>query len=149
MSCIVVTTDFSPESKRAFAPVVDLARKLGLPIKILSVLEDVPFEVVAGGGLAAVYPDHEQMRRDQQQRIDELAADLQAEAADLQVTGVLVDAIDISRTIAKFAADEGAAFLAMASHGRSGLRRLLLGSVTEAVLRHAHTPIVVFPPPPE
>jgi nucleotide-binding universal stress UspA family protein len=35
----------------------------------------------------------------------------------------------------------------MATHGRSGLRRLLLGSVAEAVLRHAHVPVIVFPPP--
>ena len=33
-------------------------------------------------------------------------------------------------------------------HGE-GLRRLLLGSVAEAVLRHSHVPVIVFPPPPE
>ena len=38
-------------------------------------------------------------------------------------------------------------FVAMATHGRSGLRRLLLGSVAEQVVRHAHVPVVLYPPP--
>jgi nucleotide-binding universal stress UspA family protein len=37
--------------------------------------------------------------------------------------------------------------IVMASHGRSGLARTLLGSVSEAVLRHAHEPVVVVRPP--
>lgn len=36
--------------------------------------------------------------------------------------------------------------IAMATHGRSGFRRFLLGSVTERVARHASCPVLVFPP---
>jgi nucleotide-binding universal stress UspA family protein len=35
--------------------------------------------------------------------------------------------------------------IALSSHGRSGFRRLVMGSVAEAVLRHARVPVLVFP----
>ena len=141
---IVVTTDLSDESRRAFAPAVALAERLGLGIVLLGVVEDVPFEVVAGGGLAAAYPVREQVRADWELRLGELAKGIKTK---VKVETAVVDAHDIPRAIAEFAQQRQASFIAMASHGRSGLRRLLLGSVAEAVLRHAHTPVIVFPPP--
>lgn len=38
--------------------------------------------------------------------------------------------------------------IAMATHGRGGLKRLVLGSVADEVIRHAHTPILVYRPTP-
>jgi nucleotide-binding universal stress UspA family protein len=38
--------------------------------------------------------------------------------------------------------------IAMATHGRSGLGRLLLGSVAETVLKQSHVPVLMFNPPP-
>ncbi|MFT5462408.1 MAG: nucleotide-binding universal stress UspA family protein [Planctomycetota bacterium] len=35
--------------------------------------------------------------------------------------------------------------IALSSHGRSGFRRLVLGSVTEQILRHTSVPVMVFP----
>ncbi len=144
MSCIVLTTDLSAESERAFAPVQSLAQRLGLPITLLAVLEDLPFEPTAGG-LVALYPDRQQMHRDWEQRIQELAGKF---GQAVTVRGVVLDAADVPRAIAEFAHKEKAELLAMASHGRSGVKRLLLGSVTEAVLRQAHVPVLVYPPPP-
>jgi nucleotide-binding universal stress UspA family protein len=34
----------------------------------------------------------------------------------------------------------------MATHGRRGIRRLLLGSVAEGVLRHSRVPVILYPP---
>ena len=39
-----------------------------------------------------------------------------------------------------------AGFIAMATHGRSGLARLVLGSVADEVIRHAHLPMLVYRP---
>lgn len=149
MSSIVLTTDFSPESRRAFAPALELARQLGHDVILVAVMEDMPFEVVAGGGLAAVYPDRGQVRVDQEQQLAAMAAELAAQAGGgVGVRPQLLDGVEVARAIAEFAGRERAAFVALASHGRSGLRRLLLGSVAEALLRHAHTPVIVYPPPP-
>jgi nucleotide-binding universal stress UspA family protein len=143
MGCIVVTTDLSPESQRAFAPAVELAERLGQPIVLLSVFEDPPFEP-SGGGLVTMYPDRARLHRDWEERVHQVAASIQAK---VPVRAVVVDSMDVPRAIADFVHAQGAAYLAMASHGRSGLRRLLLGSVAEAVLRHAHVPVIVYPPP--
>ena len=101
MPIIVVTTDLSAESKRAFAPARALCMQLGGKIELIAVLEDLPFEPT-GGGLMAAFPDRRLVRAD---------------------------------------------YIAMATHGRSGLRRLLLGSVAEQVIRHSHVPVIVYPPP--
>jgi nucleotide-binding universal stress UspA family protein len=143
MSGIVLTTDLSPESQRAFAPTLQLAKSLKLPVVLLAVLEDVPFEPT-GGGLMATYPDRGVVRQDWERHLAEMAKKI---GADVPVRAVVVDAMDVPRAIVDFAQKEKADYVAMATHGRSGLRRLLLGSVAEAVLRHSHVPVVVFPPP--
>lgn len=145
MSTLVVTTDLSPESERAFGPALQLAQRLSMSIVLLAVLEDLPFEPTAGG-LAAPFPDRSLMRGDWQTRLDELATRLGTTVA---VRTALVEAADVPRAIVDFVHKEGASMLAMATHGRSGLRRLLLGSVAEEVLRHVHVPVVIYPPPAE
>lgn len=145
MSSIVLTTDLSAESQRAFGPCLELARKLGLSITLLAVLEDVPFEPT-GGGLMATYPDRGIVRKDWERMLGELAQQL---GKDVPVRTEVLDAMDVPRAIVDYAHQQQAAYVAMATHGRSGLRRLLLGSVAEAVLRHSHVPVIVFPPPAE
>lgn len=142
MPGIVLTTDLSDESKRAFAPVRALAARLGLPVTLLSVLEDLPFEPTAGG-LMAVYPDRTQMKRDWEAAM-QAAAD--AFGRDVCKQAVVVEAADVPRAIVEFAHAQKADYIAMATHGRSGIRRLLLGSVAEQVVRHAHVPLLLYPP---
>lgn len=143
MPGIVLCTDLSPESKRAFAPARALAQKLGVRVHLLAVLEDLPFEPT-GGGLMAVYPDRRQVKQDWQKALDGLADEF---GRDLCQQAVVVEAVDVPRAIVEFAQREQADYLAMATHGRSGLRRLLLGSVAEQVIRASHLPVVVYPPP--
>ena len=143
MPGIVLTTDLSEESKRAFAPVRDLARKLGLGVTLVAVLEDLPFEPT-GGGLMATYPDRTQIKRDWEKGLAALADEF---GKDVCREAVVLDGADIARAIVDYAAKTKADYLAMATHGRSGLRRLLLGSIAELVVRHAHVPVLLYPPP--
>jgi nucleotide-binding universal stress UspA family protein len=46
--------------------------------------------------------------------------------------------------IVEYAQENGADMILMPSHGRSGLKRLLLGSVAERVVRYAHCPVLVL-----
>ena len=143
MPGIVLTTDLSEESKRALPPVRALAQKLGLQVTLLSIVEDIPFEPAAGG-MIAVYPDRTQIRADWQKGADAFA---EALGRDVCAGVVVVEAADVPRAIVEFAHKQKADYVAMATHGRSGLRRLLLGSVAEVVVRHAHVPILLYPPP--
>jgi nucleotide-binding universal stress UspA family protein len=142
MPGIVLTTDLSEESKRAFRPVRELARKLGLDVTLLSVIEDLPFEPSAGG-LMAVYPDRSQMKRDWEKGLGQFADEF---GRDVCKRTVVLEAADVPRAVVTFANEQKCDFLAMATHGRSGLRRLLLGSVAEQVVRHAHVPVLLYPP---
>ncbi len=47
--------------------------------------------------------------------------------------------------IARWAEEHGVDLIVMSTHGRTGLRRLALGSVAESILRHSRVPILVFP----
>jgi nucleotide-binding universal stress UspA family protein len=142
MPGIILTTDLSAESQRAFAPVKELAKRLGLEITLLSVLEDVVFEPMAGG-LLAVGPDRSQLRRDHQQELDRCKAQF---GNDVPVRTLLLEAADVPRAIVQHANTAMPDVLAMATHGRTGLRRLLLGSVAEQVVRHARVPVLLYPP---
>jgi nucleotide-binding universal stress UspA family protein len=142
MPGIVLTTDLSPESQRVFPQVQAVAERLGLPIVLLGVIEEVPIEPNAAG-LVVPIPDRAQMRRDWSERLERLAGTF----GRVPVRTAVLEAMDVPLAIVEFAHRERADYLAMATHGRSGLRRLLLGSVTESVLRHAHVPVIVYPPP--
>lgn len=142
MRCIVLTTDLSPESERAFAPAVALAQKLELPVVLLAVVEEVPFEP-AVGGMAAPIVDWQQIAAEWKKRADAMASRL---GGGVQMRAVVLEAADVPRAIADFADREGAAYIAMATHGRRGIRRLLLGSVAEGVLRQARVPVILYPP---
>lgn len=143
MTGILLTTDLSDESKRAFAPAKELAGRLGLKIKLVAILEDLPFEPT-GGGLMAVYPDRSQIHKDWDRELQKLADGL---GRDVCPSAEVVDAVDVAGAIVEQARKDGAKYIAMATHGRSGLRRLLLGSVAELVIRHANVPVIVYPPP--
>jgi len=50
---------------------------------------------------------------------------------------------DASREIVHLAEDLDAGLVVMGSRGRGGIRRALMGSVSDAVVRHAHCPVLV------
>lgn len=143
MTGIVLTTDLSAEAQRAFAPTRALAQKLGLTVTLVTVLEDLPFEATAGG-LMAVYPDLAQVRNDWEQKLGELADTF---GRDICTGTVVLEGADVARAVVDYAHQVKASYIAIATHGRTGLRRLLLGSVAEQVVRHAHVPVVLYPPP--
>jgi nucleotide-binding universal stress UspA family protein len=101
------------------------------------------FEATAGG-LMTVLPDTVQLRRDWERALDGFAEEF---GRDLCRKTVVLEGADVPRKIVEYAHEQKAEFIAMATHGRSGLRRLLLGSVAEVVVRQAHVPILLYPPP--
>jgi nucleotide-binding universal stress UspA family protein len=65
-------------------------------------------------------------------------------SADLNVLQI-VELGDAHALIVKWARDKAADLIVMSTHGRSGLPRMLLGSVTEKVLRSASCPVLAIP----
>jgi nucleotide-binding universal stress UspA family protein len=54
---------------------------------------------------------------------------------------------DPATSVVQAAEEEGADFIVVGSHGRTGLGRLLMGSVAEAIVRHAKCPVVTVKAP--
>jgi len=84
---------------------------------------------------------YEERQAEARERFDELEADICDAGAD----GVerVVEVGRPTKTIVEYAADHDIDQIVMGSHGRSGMSRLLLGSVAEIVVRRATVPVTV------
>ncbi|WP_297887873.1 universal stress protein [uncultured Halorubrum sp.] len=144
-SDILIPTDGSETAKAAVDHAVDHAQRYGARLHALYVvdIDAVNF------GLGT-----EQVDRIRQGKFGEMTElKERAEAA----TGVVADAaaehdVEVREeiragtphdVIADYADDEGIDLIVMGSHGRTGVRRALLGSVTERTLRSTHVPVLV------
>ena len=139
---ILLTTDFSEESYRAFAPVIDLAEALGARITLLYVLPTMDHQPTGAPFVSPVpLPTDEELL--QRARADlELLRDRFA-GVELRLEARVGD--DIGDTIKACADELGVDLVALASHGRGGLSRLVMGSVAQRVLKHSTVPVLVVP----
>lgn len=132
---ICCPVDFSEESRATLAIAADLARREGAGLALLHVTR-----ARWPGDQGAVLPGPGR----EAEEIETLAR-WTAEAERLcgsTVRSVLLSA-PAAEAIVGFARDDGVDLLVLASHGRKGMERLVLGSVAEAVLRSAPCPVLI------
>ncbi len=134
---ILVPTDGSTHSLRAAAHGAYLARHFDASIRLLHVVDvQRAAGVFDAGGIEEQFVDY--LLEQGQSVLDETATALQGlKAIDRAVVegepaDTLLDDIDA----------DGADLVAMGTHGRRGLRRYLVGSVTERVVRRAPVPVL-------
>lgn len=144
MSNILLTTDFSEESKRAFEPTRELAEKLGVGITVLHVVQDLK-AIPHGAPLAPPQssPDLDQEIAEAKEQIEEIAQPIRG---GCPVKTLVVTGESVAKTIAETAASTNAPFIAISTHGRSGLRAMVLGSVADEVVKHSKVPVIHYPP---
>jgi len=134
---ILVPCDFSKSGKAAFEYATKLARETGARLIIAHVQELL---MVYGEG-AYYYgvpePDASEVRR--------MLHDVQPMDRDVVFEHRLLDG-DPAAQIAALAKAEDIDLIVMSSHGRTGLGRMLLGSVAEAVMRRAERPVLNVKP---
>lgn len=135
---ILVPLDQSAGGEGALAVAADLAKPDRAVIRLLHVAP-VPSAIVAEGRVIA-YADQES------ERMRHMAETYLSEAAR-QLAGLPVEYAvrfgEPTEEILEEARDSGADLIAMATHGRSGVACLMLGSVAEAVLRRSAVPVVL------
>jgi nucleotide-binding universal stress UspA family protein len=141
---IAVALDGSPLSEAVLEPLCGLARKLGAAVTLIRVYGEPQSPELSQPGLPARALDQEieSMELLAEEYLESLAGRLRSFGVD--TTCVAAVGHKPAEAILRLAASEGADLLAMATHGRSGLDRLRHGSVTEAVLRHSHLPMLAF-----
>lgn len=142
---IVVGTDLSPEGLTCCTPVADFAREVGARVTLLHVVATVS-AIPHGAPLAP--PVEEPGVADD---IDEAQKALETHGTTFQdgldVTPVVVTGRDVAQTIVDYAKEHGADLIAVATHGHTGFRHLVLGSVAEGVVRRSPLPVLVLPRP--
>jgi nucleotide-binding universal stress UspA family protein len=141
---IVVPTDFSDHSLRALAYAIGLAEKDGAKLAVLYVAEptlQVSDMAWVGVDDRAMKDEHaEEARRQLEKIVKEKIPDHLVAEADVR-TG---DAVD---EIIQFSDEMGADLIVMATHGRSGLSHMLMGSTAEHVIRKSPCPVLTLKHP--
>jgi len=142
---ILVPTDGSDLSGQAVAAAIDFARQCGASIVALSTAEPYPIMPSAEGALL-IDPGLEvrTLLDIAQQHVEHVAEAARAAGVDC----TLATAISMAPhdEIIRAAQEHGCDLIFMASHGRRGLSRLLVGSVTRNVLAYSPVPVLVLRP---
>lgn len=138
---ILVPVDGSPTSLQAVSQAVTLARAFGSAVTAIYVIDPYPF---TGVGTEFSYGQAQYLSAAKAEAQEAFATvRAQVEAAGLKVDTRMVEAHTTWRGIVETADAVQADLLVMGSHGRRGLEKLMLGSVTQRVLQHANQPVLV------
>ena len=153
-SQVLVPLDGSEVSERALPHAQSLANAFGARVHLLQVISlSHEYEASRGGGgdsptvVEYSLDTARQITAARQTRAEKY---LQAIAARLEENGIQVETSvrqgSASENIANFVAENGIDLIVMSTHGRGGLQRFLVGSVTDRVIRSSHVPVLAIPP---
>jgi nucleotide-binding universal stress UspA family protein len=142
---ILVATDGSTLSKKAVTNAISLAQLTGAELVALKVIPRYPQSYFEGGVALAA----SEISRIEKQWAEHGQAIVDAVAKSALGKGVKVKAITaksdlVSEAIIAAAKKHKCDLIVMSSHGRRGIKRLLLGSETQQVLTHSHIPVLVL-----
>ena len=142
---ILVATDGSELSHKAVTSGIDLAVLTGAKLVIVKVVPRYA-RTYFEGSIPVSLDDsariEEQWIQEAQQVIN--AYKIAAQDKGVQAEAVVVQSEQVSEGIISAATKYDSDLIVMASHGRRGIKRLLLGSETQHVLTHSHTPVLIL-----
>jgi nucleotide-binding universal stress UspA family protein len=142
---ILVATDGSTLSKKAVTSAIAMAALTGGELVALKVVPRYPQSYFEGGLALQV----SEVARVEKQWADDGQAIVDAVKKAALIKGVTTKAVTVksdivSEAIIAAAKKHKCDLIVMASHGRRGIKRLLLGSETQHVLTHSHVPVLVL-----
>ncbi len=139
---ILVPTDLSDGAEEALDYAIEMAEKLGATVHLLNVV-GIPALGVPELGVALTSSVIDSMLRDNQIALEKLA---DKKRGVVQIGEVLLRTGDARDMICQTAKELHVDLIVMGTHGRRGVTRALLGSVTEIVVRHATCPVLTIRP---
>lgn len=143
---ILVATDGSELAQKGLDHGLNLAKGLGAKVTVLNVSEPAPIFASAGmyGPVATAEDIVSYQKAGEEYGAKVLnAAKVQAEKLGVNADAVHVEEMWAAEAINQVAIDKGCDLIVMASHGRRGLGRLILGSQTVEVLTNSKVPVLV------
>jgi nucleotide-binding universal stress UspA family protein len=149
MKHILVTTDFSKESSSAFDYVkglLALHEEGSVRCTVLTILEDMSTGSAQFQLALAVLDSHgirDELQKQSEENLDRL---IEKNFKDVKVDKALVRAKQaVHLEILEYARANDVDLIAIATHGRSGVAHLVLGSVSERLIRNSNIPVLVIP----
>jgi nucleotide-binding universal stress UspA family protein len=138
---ILAPTDFSELSKRGIRYALEMARDTGAEVILYHVIDlgDEHPDIHAPFG-----PYHD-MREDNRRVLDKFLSEGFADCIDLVEVRQVVEFGRSFKNIVDMADQENVDMIVMATHGRTGLEHIILGSVTEKVVARSSRPVLVIP----
>ena len=142
---ILIATDGSTLSRKAVSSGLQLAALTGAGIVALKVVPRYPISYFEGGVALSVnnVADVEKQWAEAAMAVVEKVKD-DAEAEGIKARAMTVSSDFTAEAIINAAKKHKCDLIVMASHGRRGMKRLLMGSETMHVLTHSHIPVLVL-----
>ena len=138
---IVVPVDFSEHSDLALASAAELARRTGAALSVLHVVPEMsypdPYFADAAALRSMAKAAQEEVPQALARNVDRVVGDDVSADTHMRVGSP-------AATVAEFAEEEGADMVVVASHGRTGVKRMFLGSVAEGIVRRAPCPVLTL-----
>ena len=143
---IMVPVDGSALAEEALEPAAELARVWDLELDLVRVLHPVMMVTEPALPVPSSYDEEltAACRSQAQDYVDDLVDELRADGH--RATGEAVIGWNPIATILELARPDRVAAIAIATHGRGGLRRLALGSVADKLVRASAMPVLVYRP---
>ena len=137
---ILLATDGSEEAQLASTTAADLAEKTNSALHVLTVGPDYPLYELPEhpAGFEDVLREN---RREAKEVLEQQAKRIEESGGTVKETHLREGRAD--EKIVELAEEIGAGLIVMGSRGHGRLRRALLGSVSDAVVRHAHCPVTI------
>ena len=139
---IVIPTDLSNLSGAAISYVRSIDFLANASVYILYVVESTPLVT-----FPPVEYTNEKLMREVEETVDRDVAEFFRSSVPMEMNATaVVRRGDPCREIARFVEEENADLIVMATHGRTGLSHMLMGSVAEKIIRHATVPVLTIKP---
>jgi len=135
---ILVPIDFSDHSKKALVYAKEIAESYGANLQLLHVIEDTIHPAFSLSGKSSIFDLVPGIEEDCRRRIEKL---IQETGVSKENTEIIVKGGQAAHDIIKFAKENSSDLVVIATHGLTGIEHLLLGSVTEKVVRMAPCPV--------
>lgn len=136
---ILVATDFSEPANAALAYGRAFAHTFNATLYLVHVVDDMYIRL-GGDAYAAVLPElQDDVESEARQRLARMVSD---DERSLTVEAVVMTSGATAEAIVEYAEKKNVQLIVVGTHGRSGVAKLLMGSVAERVVRTAHCPVL-------
>ena len=138
---ILVPTDGSPLAQRAATTAAQLAKSQGAEVVGIYVIDPFPYIGIGEAAAAGLQGYLSEARSAAVKALDALEQVCKSEG--VAFVGDTIERNVVYEGVIETAQAEGCDLIVMASHGRQGVKALILGSVAQKVLTHASVPVLI------